>query len=184
MDWSSKEIGKFYLIDIMNPLVATVNMAIPFVVSIIEDYFRSTYTALLKYSSQKEVILKGCRIQGEDLVLLEKEEITLEDAIARSRSFQNMKRIGQSFKELDNNIDLFGVLNKTLRRRKPVSDTFERIIGFWHRIIHRAELIYDYAPKALLCDIRTIHVGVEKFYFSLINLYGWSDEHPDLRRKI
>jgi len=185
MSWSSKEVGKLAVIDLVNPLVATVNMAIPFIVSIFEDYFRSTYIALLKYSPQKEAIIRDCRIQGEDLLLLAKGEITVEDAIARSRSFQNMKRIAQSFKELDRNIDLYGILQKPYRRRKKsVYDIFEEIIHLRHLIVHRAELILNYTPQALLRDIQTIRVGTERFYLSLIGLYGWADEHPDLHRTI
>ena len=184
MDWSSKKMG-VALIDQMNPLVATVNMAIPLIVSIIEDYFKSSYIALLKYSPQKEAIIRDCRIQGEELILLTKGEITLEDAVARSRSFQDMKRIAQSYRELDKNIDVYGTLKRPYRRRKTsIYDTIESIIVLRHRIIHRAELILGYTPQLLLRDIRTIHVGIERFYRMLISLYGWFDEHPELDRSI
>jgi len=185
MDWSSKEIGKWFALDLFNPLIATVNMAIPFIVSMIEDYFRSTYITLLKYSPQKDVIIRDCRIHGEDLVLLAKGDISVEDTIARSRSFQNMRRIAQSFKELDIDIDLYGILQKPFRRRKQsIFSTFEQIIILRHGIIHRAELVFGYTPQTLLKDIHTIHTGIERFYLSLIKLYDWSDEHPDLHDTI
>lgn len=181
MNWSSRTIGKIPDIDSHNPLVITVNMAIPFIVSIIEDYFRSTYIALLKYSPRKEVIVKDCRISGEDLVLLSKGEQTVEDAIARSRSFQNIKRIGLSFKELDEHINLFGILQKPYGRRKEsIHSTLEKIIDLRHRIIHKAELVFNYTPETLLHDIRIIHSGIEGFYLSLVKHYKWFDGHPDL----
>lgn len=182
-DWSS--ITGMPWFDSLNPLVVTANITIPFLVSIIEDYFRSTYIALLKYSPKKESIVTNSRIQGEELNLVSKGESTIEEAIARARSFQNMKRITQSFRELDSNLDLGSVLRKPYhRRKKSIYDTFEDVIYHRHLIIHRSEIITNYTPKALLRDIKVIHAGIQRVYISLIELYKWSYEHPDLGRRI
>jgi hypothetical protein len=183
VDWASKKIGEIDFIDSTNPLVLTVNMAIPFIVSIIEDYFRSTYLALLKYSQKKELIIRDSRLQMEDIVLVTKGEITVEDAIARSRSFQNIKRIDQSFRDLDKKIDLNGILNRPYPKyKKPIYNTFDDLISKRHGIIHRAEFVLNYSPKKLLKDMQIVEIGVKEFYKALIEINNWSDSHPDLNR--
>ncbi len=182
-DWSS--ITGIPWFDSLNPLVITANITVPFLVSIIEDYFRSTYVALLKYSDNRESIVRDSRILGEELNLISKGEITIEEAVARTRSFQNMKRILQSFRELDNKIDAGSVLRKPYpHRNKPIYDIFEDIISHRHMIIHRSEIITNYTPKILLRDIKTIHEGIQRFYLSLVELYGWYYEHPALNLHI
>ena len=178
--WYSN-VGKSPTIDSLNPLIVTSNIVLPFLIATIEDYFRSIYIALLKYSPEKDAIIKDARIQTDELILVSKDEIKIEDAVARSRSFQNMRRINQSFREIDNRIDIHEILNKPYRRRRQsIYETFENIISHRHFIIHQAEIICNYTPQSLVNDINTTKAGIERIYLFLINLYGWSKEHPDL----
>lgn len=182
-DWSSLTGMPF--LDYLNPLVNIANMTIPFLVSIIEDYFRSTYVALLRYCENRESIIKASRIAGEELNLISRGEMTIEEALARSRSFQNMKRIMKSFREIDDKIDIGSILRKPYgRRSKSIYDTFEDIISHRHMIIHRAEVITNYTPKLLLRDMNTVQEGIKRFYLELIKLYEWNYAHPSIDHDI
>jgi len=167
-------------LDAINPLVLLSNIAVPFLVSTIEDFFRSAYVALLKYSHNRESIVKDSRISGDDLILISNGQTTIEEALARTRSFQNMKRIIQSFREIDRRIDIGAVLRKPYRTNASIYDTFERVISHRHMMIHRAEIITNYTPTKLLHDIDPVCQGIRRFYLSLVDLYGWRCDHPEI----
>jgi hypothetical protein len=67
------------------------NMLVSFFVSIVEDYLKSCFVALLKYSEKKESLLRNARLQGDQLNRISNEEISIEEAVAESMSFQRMR---------------------------------------------------------------------------------------------
>lgn len=146
-----------------------------------EDYFRSTYIALLSYSSKKEDILRKMQLRGSEIVSISMGEMTVEEAIAKSHSFQDMKRISEIYKNLNPKIDIYGILNKPYRRRKETTyKTFERLIQQRHDLIHKAKVNSRYNLQLALKDVRTVHLGIERIYRTLIGLFNWNKEHPDL----
>ena len=77
------------------------NITTTYIVSIIENYFRETYVALLKYSDKKDRIFKNSKIHPDDMLDISNGEATIEKAIAYSKPFQNIHRIHSNFKEID-----------------------------------------------------------------------------------
>ena len=53
-----------------SPWVLSNNLLLPYLVSVLEDYFKSTFVALLKYSDRKEKILKSARLEADQLLRL------------------------------------------------------------------------------------------------------------------
>ena len=45
-----------------SPWILSNNLLLPFLVSVLEDYFKSTFVALLKYSARKESVFKSARL--------------------------------------------------------------------------------------------------------------------------
>ena len=111
-------IGEFPEMDTSNPIIVSNNLVVPFLVSIIEEYFRSSYIALLKYSEKKNIILKNSRISSDDLSLISEQILSIEEAVSRSKSFQNINKIATNFRDLDRKVDIKGVLLEPYRRRK------------------------------------------------------------------
>jgi hypothetical protein len=182
--WPQKKSGIGW-IDQFNPLTITANALVPLLVSVVEDYLRTTYIALLRYSPKKDAVIKEARLQRDDLSLIASREITVEEAVARSRSFQDLRKISDSFKELDTRIDIAGTLKRPYRRRsESIYAAIERIVKQRHQVIHRATIFGDYSPTKVLRDISTIHAGMERVYLELIKAYGWTKDHPDLGQKI
>lgn len=174
-------IRKIDFVDSMNPKIVSTNLVIPFLVSILEDYFRSSYVALLKYSTKKTSIVQNAKLSGPDLLAVSNNELSVEEAVSRWRSFQDIEKINNSFKELDNRIDIHGILKKPYRRRKEsFYEALVRLIKQRHELIHRADIDYTYYPENVIKDIDTVGKSIERVYRHLIKLYKWSDKHPDL----
>jgi len=85
-----ENLGVIEFLDGINPRVLSNNLLLPYLIATLEDYFKSTYIALLKYSNNKPKILKGLRLVGDAVVSIADGTIQLEDAAASSMSFQNM----------------------------------------------------------------------------------------------
>ncbi len=79
-DFEPKEIE---LININDPVIVSNNMVVPFLVAIIEDYFRSTYVALLKFSPKRSSIFKNVRLAGDVINLVGSGELPIVEAVAK-----------------------------------------------------------------------------------------------------
>ena len=60
-----KHTGKIEFLDQMNPRLLSNNLLLPYLVSVLEDYFKSTFVVLLQYSDRKESFLRGARLSSD-----------------------------------------------------------------------------------------------------------------------
>lgn len=178
-DWYP--ISQLDFIDSVNPKILSTNLVVPFLVSIIEDYFRSTYVALLRYSEKKASIFQNARLGATELLTISKGQSSVEEAVARWRSFQDMKKVCDAFKELDKKINLHGVLSRPYRRRKETPlVALERLIEQRHELIHQAEINSQYYPERVNKDVNTVDEAIKRVYRHLVKVHGWTEDHPDL----
>lgn len=68
------------------------NVYLSYLCSLIEEFFRATYIALLKYSDKKEKIL-NMKFSPYDMVDISEGRKTVEEVYARILSFQNIKKL-------------------------------------------------------------------------------------------
>lgn len=164
------------MFDSHNPKLLATNILVPYILSALEEFFRSTFIALLRYSENKEKIIHDAKIQGAELVLVDQGILTVPEAVAKWMNFQEMDKVHLSFKRLDKNIDLHGVFKKPCGRKKENSWLlFKRIIELRHSIIHRAEMDVTYTPKKVGQDIKSIRKAILQFYEHLAELYEWNE---------
>ena len=167
-------IGMFPAADSMNPIIISNNLVIPFLVSIIEDYYKSSYISILKYHSKKERIIKNSKFYPDDLTSISNNELSIEDALARSKSFQNINKIARNFNELDKNIDLFSVLKKPYRRRKEtLFDSLDKFFEKRHSLIHNNQVVATYTKRMLEKDINNVEESIKRSYNHFIDVFGW-----------
>lgn len=168
------------VLDSLNPRIISANVLVPFLVSTIEDYFRSLYVALLRYSPVRERVIQNARLQGMEVVAIDKGDLTVPEAIAKWMNFQDMSKINSAFKDLNNKYDIHGVLNRPYgRRRERPWGTLNRLISQRHELIHSAELQTDYLPSKLQADIDLVRMSLWRIYEDLIRQHKW---HPVGRR--
>lgn len=160
--------------DSNNPRILSANIIIPYVVSAVEDFFRSSYIALLSYSPNKERIIGNANLKGKELVAVHENELSIPEAIAKWMSFQDMNKINQSFKELNKKYDVHGILQRPYGRRK---ETFwhllQRITEQRHTLIHQATITPEYHPDKLNKDVKLLHAAIWRFYQELVSINKW-----------
>jgi hypothetical protein len=163
-----------YLLDKMNPWLISNNLLLPFLVSLFEDYWKSTYIALLSYSKKKENILKSGRISAERLASVSCGQFSIEQAFAETLPFQRISVICTHFNALDSKLNFASVLQKPYRRRKTsLFNSLEKMTKLRHQVIHRAEIepcVNDAFTKGLF---QNLEVAVVKCYQHITKTYGW-----------
>jgi hypothetical protein len=164
-------------LDSYNPSVISSNLLVPFLIAILEDYFRSSYVALLQYSPRRLSVFGKVRLPAEDLLAVSNGIMSIDAAAARWMSFQDLNKIQQSFKELDNGIDIAGVLRKPdSESQGDLFEAIEKLISRRHLLIHQSTIDATFDVQAADTAVKTIEKAVQKTYELLKGTYGWSQD--------
>lgn len=163
-----------YVLDKHNPWIISNNLLLPFIVAIIEDYWKSTYVALLRYSDKKEAVLKAGRLTAEQIAAVSEGATTVEQAFAETLSFQRVTMACKHFLLLDPKLDFAGVLRKPYRqRKKSLCESLEEMTELRHEIIHRAEVSDRVTDDYLVGLIHDLQIAIDRCYRHLTKKYGW-----------
>lgn len=156
-----------------HPLAISAAMAIPFLISILERYFRDTYIALLRYRADERAFRKTSIHKSLNRQIAIK-EISAYEAIAQGISFQNMNSITTAFADIDSRLNMRVIL-KEKYKKSLVShfDYLQDLLNHRHQVIHHAALKPGYLISDLKADSKRVALAVKKLYFHLIKLYGW-----------
>lgn len=163
----------------LNPEVFISNIISTYLVSALEDYFKSTYIALLTYSDRKASILKGIRLSGEQLSRISEGALTVEQAVAETLPFQRLAAIGRNFADIDPTLDVLAALKRPYRRRKvSLLDRMENLVTRRHALIHGMQLDIDLDRERLEAVIHDLTVGMSRVYQRITSHFDWPFELP------
>lgn len=158
----------------VSPRTLSNNMSISFIVSIVEDYLKSTFVALLKYSSKKEGFLRNIRLQGEQLARISNGEISVEGMVAETLSFQRISAACKHFQALDKELDLAGALRRPYRRRqKSLFDSLEELVTTRHDFVHRAKLHLNISTETVVQIVYDLDVAIGRVEHTISTRYDW-----------
>jgi hypothetical protein len=145
------------IFDEHNPRLLSNNFLLPYVVAVWEEYFRSTFTAALKYSTQRESALKRARLTHAHLEQVAIGTQPMERAVAESFSFQRPSTITENFRMLDPRLDLSAPLRKPYRnRRQSLYESIEGLIEHRNAFVHSGQMnmkLFDQRLNTVLTDI-------------------------------
>jgi len=158
----------------LNPEVFSNNIIMPYLVSAMEEFFKSTYVALLRYSDRKQSILKGARLSGEHLTNISNGLLTVEEAVAELMPFQRISVVARHFKELDPRIDISGALKKPFHgRRRTLFESIDDLITRRHALIHGMEIDTSLRGKKIDDVVGDVASGVARSYKHVTEQYDW-----------
>ena len=158
----------------LDPRTLANNTLVPFLVATIEDYFKSTFIALLRYSARKEAFLKGIRLQGEQLLAISDGKATVEEQIALTLSFQRLSAICRHFEALDAKLDIASALRKPYHRRsQSLFESLESLILSRHDFIHRATLDPTMTDERIDGLIYDLDAAMTRVYQRITEHYDW-----------
>lgn len=169
----SEEEKLIYEFGFAPPSTFNANVYLSFLCSLIEEYFKSTYIALLKYSDRKDKVLHT-KFSPYDLRDISEGKETVEEVFARMLSFQNIDKIVNNFQGLDPKIDIGTPLKKPYRNRKEsLYQLINRVFEQRHNMIHRLDIDIDYSKEKLVKDVKDIKFALIRVYKYLCEKYGW-----------
>lgn len=157
-----------------NAWIISNNLLLPFLVAIMEDYWKSSYVALLKYSPHKGSILKTKPILNDKLKLVSEGSLSIEQAFAEGLSFQTIATVCKNFNALDPKIDFASLLKKPYhRRKKSLFNSIEEVVNLRHNLIHRGYIDIGLSNQAVDVIFHDVEVSIVKCYKYLTKLYNW-----------
>lgn len=166
-----RELGGF-----PTPSSFNANVYLSYLCSLIEEFFRATYIALLKYSDKKEKIL-NMKFSPYDMVDISEGMKTVEEVYARILSFQNIKKITSNFKILNSKLDISKPLKVPYYKRKEtLYEQMDKILERRHGMIHRMEIDVNYSTQELEKDIKDVKVALKRVYLYICKQYNWKPE--------
>ena len=150
------------------------NISTTYLSSVIENYFRQLYIVLLQYSDKKEKVIAGAKVNNYDLFQVSEKRLSVEEAVALSKSFQNIHKIHSYFSEIDKRIDIYGILSKPYHGRKEtLYETIDRVLEHRHSLVHRMNIDINYKKADILRDVASVEVALTKVYHHICSVYGW-----------
>lgn len=164
-----------------SPWVLSNNLLLPFVVSILEDYFKSTFVAVLKHSARKESIFKSARLSSQQLLRLSAGKASVEALVAEGMAFQNLRMVSEAFRNLVPGLDIHGILRRPYRRRRiSLWEALNELVENRHAFVHRGEVDLQFDDEVLATRIVDTQVAVDRVYRRLCHVLGWPA--PERRR--
>jgi hypothetical protein len=165
--------------DEVNPRLLSNNFILPFAVAVWEDYFRSTFTAALRYSKQREAALKRARLTHANFEQIAVGEQSIEQAVAESFSFQRPSLIHENFRLLDPKIDIGRVLRKPYKRRKvSLFDSLESLVEDRNEFVHTGRMNFRLFDAELRKALADFEAGINRVYECVADHYGFFPEQP------
>lgn len=175
---ANEKSSGFEFMDAMNPRILSNNFLLPYIVAVWEDYFRSTFAAVLKYSKQRDNALKRARLSHTNLEQVALGSHSIERAIAEGFSFQRPTLIAENFRLLDPKIDIGAALRKPYRRRKnSLFDSIEQLVEDRHEFVHTGRMNVKFFDPQLETALSDIEVAVNRAYESIAVHYGFVTSH-------
>ena len=175
MELEKNPLTDLWIVNENHPVSIGMNISIPFLISVFEEYFRSTFIVLLKWSDNKKDILKSLKINTEDLADVSNGISSIEKIASRNISFQNISSINSAFDKISKEIKFIHLL----KSKKPKKKHFERIIKlieFRHQIIHNNSTNPFYDIEEFKKDLNLVYEICELFYDRLIEINNWNKE--------
>lgn len=143
--------------DHINPRLLSNNLLIPFIIAVWEEYFRSTFVAVLKCADRREQVLKKARLSHNHLEHIAIGRKSIEQAVSECFSFQRPSLIGENFRLLDSGLDLAAAMREPFRRRKvTLYDQIDALVQARNAFVHAGEMnlaLYDRELEKVLSDI-------------------------------
>lgn len=163
-------------VDWTDPRIYLSHALLPFLTTTAEEYLRSTYVGLLRYSPRKATVLRTVRaLTGDDLARISEGATTVERAVAQQMGFQTLDRIVASFRDVDPNLDISAPLKRPYRKRAPT--LFESIATLFerrHAFVHSMRIDPKYEMRHLVKDGEDLFAGLDRVYKHLLVTYGWA----------
>lgn len=164
--------------DQINPRLLSNNLLLPYVVAIWEEYFRSTFVAALKYTDDRDAVLKRTRLSHGHLEQLALGFQPVARVVAEGFNFQRPTAIAENFRLLNRKLDLAAAMRKPYRRRKTsLFDSIEKLIEDRNEFVHSGRMNLKFFDIQLQSALSDMEVAVDRSYKCVASHYNFFPHH-------
>jgi len=164
-----------HFMDTMNPRLLSNNLLLPYLVAIWEDFHKSCFAALLRYSDNRAAVLKAARLPQERLEAVAAGTDSIEDSVAGTFGFQRPTTISAAYRLLDPQLDITATLRRRYRRRRvSLFDTIESAVAQRHSFVHRGEMDTTFSDTRLKSTLADFEAAADRVYVRIFERGGWS----------
>lgn len=186
--WKSMPIG-LWILDSMNPRILSNHFVVVFLLATIDDFLKSTFVALLRYSPSRGDILKSVRLSSGQATAVSVGSMALEEAFVEGLTFSRPSVAFKNFNNLDPKLKIDSAVRKPVGRRKlRLDDEIEGLVELRNQFVHRAGFdvaLSDDRIEKILDDTELFCMRIAKRVFSC---YGWHFEpnwsRPSRRKRL
>jgi hypothetical protein len=179
-DFKPSADGGIAVVNLMNPIVLASNLSLVYLVSLLEDFFKTLFLETLNGPNRPTGTIRN--IKPALLERLLSGQIGIPEAIAESTSFQNAESIRRHFSSLPQVGFIAKFLGKPIssKRRITRAEALQKIFDRRHRLVHQAEIDPYYLPADLARHVRFCERIVSSLYRGLTRANSWPYETSDL----
>lgn len=161
-------------LDDMNPRLLSNNLLVPFIIAVWEEYYRATFTAVLRYAVKREVVLKKARLSHDQLEQIAADK-QIERAIAECFSFQRPSVIGENFKLIDAKLDLASAMRKPYKNRKiTLYESIESLVENRNAFVHAGQMDMGLFDKQIRRVLQDIVVAADRSYDTIGSYFNFT----------
>jgi len=151
--------------DELNPRFFSNNLLIPYLVAIWEEYLKTSFIVLLKYTDNRDKVFKEARFSMNNLKDISDGKLSVEEALVEKLSFQRPRMISENYKKLDDRLDIFSVLNRPISNRKmSLFESIEKIIELRNIFVHEGRMDVSITDQKLKVIIKDFEIAVDRIY--------------------
>lgn len=162
-------------IDDLNPRFFSNNLLVPYLIGVWEEFFKSSFIAVLRYSNRREAALKRARLTQNHLEEIATGTRSVEESLAATFSFQRPSNICSNFKLIDPGFDLAAQLKRPYRkRRESLFESIEKLVEQRNEFVHTGTMDANLSDKHLERALRDIEVAVDRCYVAFGARYDFS----------
>ena len=168
IEWETPRIplkGIQQILDSMNPLLFSNNLLLPYLVAIWEEYYKSSFIVLLKYSDHQQISLRKTKLshmQLEDIVAGNQD---FEQALADTLSFQRPSNISNNFKMINPELDIGSALREPYGRRKiSLYESIEMYVEMRNQFVHTGVINISISDDIIKKFIDDFEVAIDRSY--------------------
>lgn len=161
-------------LDGINPRFFSNSIILPYIIGAWEEYFRSSFVTLLRYTDCNPKAYKQFRVRPNDIEDVLKNGKQLDIQIVDSLSFQRPSVIDANFKLVNDKIDIAGCLRKPYKRRKlTLYDYIDRIVEERNLLVHTAASNITVTDKELSSMLVDFEAAADRVYDLLGNIFDF-----------
>lgn len=164
-----------WILDDINPRFFSNNLLVPYLIAIWEEYLKSSFIAMLRYSNERDSALKRAKLNQRHLEMLALGTGTVEEALAETLSFQRPSVIAANFKLIEQKFNLAIPLQRPYRKRKEsLFESIDEYVDLRNEFVHTGSMDTQLSDKRVERVIKDIEVAVDRCYAAFGKLFNFS----------